>query len=85
MSVTTLIGTPDPDHTTTMPSPATCTCIFTASTAGPRGMNMRVDGVIDPHCPLHRRPSRPRKRTLLGHASTLFTGGLSLSPRLKLA
>jgi hypothetical protein len=85
MSVTTLVGTPDPDHTTPLPSPATCTCIFTASTAGPWGMNMRVDGVIDPHCPRHRRPSMPQKRQLLQHAASMFAGALTFSPRPKLA
>lgn len=62
MTAATLVGTPDPDHTTPMPSPFTCTCIFTASTAGPFGVSLRVDGVLDPDCPRHRRPELPNTK-----------------------
>jgi hypothetical protein len=84
MSVATLIGTPDPDHTTPLPSSHHCTCIFTATTAGPFGMNLRMDAAVDPDCPRHRTTRMPQKRDLLQRFAGVAAASLG-SARLKLA
>ncbi len=84
----TLVGTPDRDPITPMPSPATCSCIFAGRTSGPFGINMSIEKVGDPHCPRHRAAERPSKAKLSGpriigawvdEAASMF------SPRRKLA
>jgi len=59
MTTAVLIGTPDPQPHTNLPSPKSCTCIFTGQVGGFFGTRMEVHKVGDPDCHRHRVAGPP--------------------------